>query len=161
MSRLTLAVGLLATLLASPGVAQVGTPQDSLKDLQALRVDVTLANNPGAARRGVDADYIRDTVERRLEQLDVELSQGAQNEDGTYLSVEVNPARVSDGFAVSVRTQLFQPATLANGETVMAATWRAESLGVRDAETLQDYVRLVLQNHAEMLGADYRAANEQ
>ena len=57
---------------ASLSIAQVGTPQDSLRELEALRVEVTMARNPGAARRGVDADFVRDTVEERLDQLDIE-----------------------------------------------------------------------------------------
>ena len=57
MQRWIIAIGILGTL---PGpalaVAQVSTPQDSLKNLEALRVEVTMARNPSAGRRGVDAD---------------------------------------------------------------------------------------------------------
>jgi cytoskeletal protein RodZ len=119
-----------------------------------------MARNPGAARRGVDPDYVRDTVERRVDQLDLELAQGEATDDGPYLSILLNPARVTDGFAVDLSIRLFQPATLANGETVMAATWHAESFEVSTAENLQDYVRNVLQAHLETLGTDHRAANE-
>ncbi|HAK55958.1 MAG TPA: hypothetical protein DCP38_10825 [Acidobacteria bacterium] len=73
----------------------------------------------------------------------------------------LNPARVTDGFAVDLSVRLFQPATLANGEAVMAATWHAESFEVSDAENLQDYVRNVLQAHLETLATDHRTANEQ
>ena len=162
----------LVALLAAPALgagpafhhglpaAQVGSPQDSLKDLEAVRVEVRMARNPSAARNGVDADWVRETVERKLEQLDLELAQGGQSEDGAYLTVTVNPARAADGFAVSVDLKLFQAATLANGETVMAATWHADSLEFSDSEGLEEYTRRVLQNHLEILGADYRAANE-
>ncbi len=156
----TVAIGLLGLLAAAPAGAQIGSAQDSLKGLQALRVEVEMARNPGAARNGVNLDYVRDTVESRLEQFDLELAQGGENEDKAYLSVEVSPARVTDGFAVSVRMRLFQPATLANGETVMAATWHAGSFDVSDAESLQEHVRRVLENHVDMLGADYEVANQ-
>ncbi|MDP7295323.1 MAG: hypothetical protein QGG24_08375, partial [Vicinamibacterales bacterium] len=129
-------------------------------DLGAVRVEIEMARNPGAARRGVDPDYVRDTVERRVDQLDLELAQGEATDDGPYLSILLNPARVTDGFAVDLSIRLFQPATLANGETVMAATWHAESFEVSTAENLQDYVRNVLQAHLETLGTDHRAANE-
>ena len=156
----TVVIGLLGLLAATPVGAQIGSAQDSLKGLQALRVDVEMARNPSAARNGVNPDYVQDTVERRLEHVDLELAQGGENEDEAYLSVEVSPARVTDGFAVSVRMRLFQPATLANGETVMAATWHAGSFDVSDAETLKEDVGLVLRNHVDRLGADYDAANQ-
>ena len=158
----TLVIGLLVALLARPVfTAQVGSARDSLKDLQTVRVEVQMERNPSAARNGVEPDWVRDIVERRLEQLDVELSQGGKNPDGTYLTVAVNPARAAaDGFAVSISLKLFQPATLANDETVMAATWHADSLDFTDADGLQEDTRRVLQNHLELLGADYRAANE-
>ena len=157
----TLVIGLLVALLATPVVtAQIGSAQDSLKDLQAVRVEVLMERNPSAARNGVEPDWVRDIVERRLEQLDVELSQGGENPDGTYLTVAVNPARAADGFAVSISLKLFQQATLANDETVMAATWHADSLEFTDVDSLEETTRRILQNHLEMLGADYRAANQ-
>ncbi len=157
----TLVIGLLVALLARPVfTAQVGSARDSLKDLQAVRVEVQMERNPSAARNGVEPDWVRDIVERRLEQLDVELSQGGENPDGTHLTVAVNPARAANGFALSISLKLFQPATLANDETVMAATWHADSLEFTDADSLQETTRRILQNHLEMLGADYRAANE-
>ncbi|MDP6371802.1 MAG: hypothetical protein QF463_12145 [Vicinamibacterales bacterium] len=161
MRRRMAAIGLLGALVGTAATAQVGPSQNALKDLGAVRVEVEMARNPGAARRGVDADYVRDTVERRLDQLDLELAQGEATDDGAYLSVLLNPARVTDGFAVDLSVRLFQPATLANGETVMAATWHAESFEVSDAENLQDYVRNVLQAHLETLATDHRTANEQ
>ena len=161
MQRWIIAIGILGTL---PGpalaVAQVSTPQDSLKNLEALRVEVTMARNPSAARRGVDADYVRNTVELRLDRLDLQLLQGEDTDASAYLSVALNPARISDGYVVSLMLQVFQPARLANSETVMAATWYAQSLEVSDAEGLQDYVRNALQHQLEMLASAYQAANE-
>ena len=71
-----------------------------------------MTRNPGAARRGVDADFVRDTVEERLDQLDIEPLPDEVPNETAYLSVTLNPARISDGFAVSLILQLFQPATL-------------------------------------------------
>ena len=144
---------------AALSVAQVGTPQDSLRELEALRVEVAMTRNPGAARRGVDADFVRDTVEERLDQLDIEPLPDEEPNGTAYLSVTLNPARISDGFAVSLILQLFQSATLTNGETVMASTWHAHSLGISDVEDLQDYVRNALRNHLETLASAHRGAN--
>ncbi|HJO37261.1 MAG TPA: hypothetical protein QF650_01510 [Vicinamibacterales bacterium] len=160
MVAMTGMAGVVGASLATAATAQVGPSQAALRDLGAVRVEIEMARNPGAARRGVDPDYVRDTVERRVDQLDLELAQGEATDDGPYLSILLNPARVTDGFAVDLSIRLFQPATLANGETVMAATWHAESFEVSTAENLQDYVRNVLQAHLETLGTDHRAANE-
>ena len=118
-----------------------------------------MTRNPGAARRGVDADCGRDTVEERLDQLDIEPLPDEVPNETAYLSVTLNPARISDGFAVSLILQLFQPATLTNGETVMASTWHVHSLSISDVEDLQEYVRNALRNHLETLASAHRGAN--
>ena len=77
-----------------------------------------------------------------------------------YLLILINTARVGDRFVVRVDLQLFQLATLANGETVEASTWRSSALEIIEADRVPGDVRNLLQAHMGAFTTDYLDANE-
>ena len=150
-------VGLL--LLARPVGAQVATPRDSLKELGPIGVDIRLTRNPSAERRGLTNEFVRTAVKSHVEQLNV--STPDENEpEVPYLLILINTARVGDRFVVRVDLQLFQLATLANGETVEASTWRSSALEIIEADRVPGDVRNLLQAHMGAFTTDYLDANE-
>src|ERR1700676_3342064 len=134
-NRLTFTLITAALLLLTPLAATCAEPNQSLKGLKGVWVDIGPLDMPPAfaSRIGLDRETIQTDVELKLRLAGMRVLTKAESDSAPGRPrLLVSVAATADGLAVDMSVTLFQDVRLVRDSTISvveSATWEEEAIG--------------------------------